>query len=53
GTLSVEEDLHEKDDTVRTKKDLEVHHRNLLHANNKSLEITLSALEADHGHSST
>ncbi|MCE5167529.1 hypothetical protein HAX54_008451 [Datura stramonium] len=31
--LSVEEDLHEKDDIVRTKKELEeVHHHNLLHA---------------------
>lgn len=44
--LSVEEDLHEEDDIIRTKKELEeaYHHHNLLHANN----ITPSALEAAH-----
>uniref|UniRef100_M1CBB1 Uncharacterized protein n=1 Tax=Solanum tuberosum TaxID=4113 RepID=M1CBB1_SOLTU len=47
--LSIEEDLHEKDDTIRTQKDLEeVHHHNLLHANNKSSEITPSALGNSH-----
>ncbi|KAJ8541550.1 hypothetical protein K7X08_002366 [Anisodus acutangulus] len=51
--LSVEEDLHEKDDIVRTKKELEeVHHHNS-HANNNPSEITPSALEAGHGHSQT
>ncbi|KAK4352569.1 hypothetical protein RND71_028087 [Anisodus tanguticus] len=49
--LSVEEDLHEKDDIMRTKKELEeVHHHNS-HANNNPSEITPSALEAGHGHS--
>ncbi|XP_055835009.1 protein TRACHEARY ELEMENT DIFFERENTIATION-RELATED 6 [Solanum dulcamara] len=39
--LSVEEDMHEKDDIIRTKKEIEeVHHHNLLHANNKSSIIT-------------
>ncbi|KAK4340916.1 hypothetical protein RND71_039417 [Anisodus tanguticus] len=52
--LSVEEDLHKEDDIVRTKKELEkAHHHNLLHANDKSSEITPSALEAGHGQSST
>ncbi|CAN4076154.1 unnamed protein product [Withania somnifera] len=47
--LSVEEDLHEEDDIVRTKKELEeVHRHNLLHANNKSSETTPSGLEAGH-----
>ncbi|CAN4121179.1 unnamed protein product [Withania somnifera] len=47
--LSVEEDLHEKDDIIMTKKELEeVHHHNLFHANNKSSEITPSSLEAGH-----
>ncbi|KAM3361083.1 hypothetical protein P3S68_015937 [Capsicum galapagoense] len=47
--LSVEEDLNEKDDIVRTKKELEeVHHHNLLHAKNNPSEITPSALEAGH-----
>ncbi|KAL3371256.1 hypothetical protein AABB24_008006 [Solanum stoloniferum] len=47
--LSVEEDLHEQHDIVRTKKELEeVHHHNFLHANNKSSQITPSALEAAH-----
>ncbi|TMW92949.1 hypothetical protein EJD97_012374 [Solanum chilense] len=48
--LSIEEDLHEKDDIIiRTKKELEeVHHHNLLHANNRSSQITTSALENSH-----
>ncbi|WMV26626.1 hypothetical protein MTR67_020011 [Solanum verrucosum] len=46
--LSVEEDLHEQDDIVRTKKELEEVHHNFLHANNKSSQITPSALEAAH-----
>ncbi|TMW86325.1 hypothetical protein EJD97_021548 [Solanum chilense] len=45
--LSIEEDLHEKDDIIiRTKKELE--EVNLLHANNKSSQITTSALENRH-----
>ncbi|KAK4340917.1 hypothetical protein RND71_039418 [Anisodus tanguticus] len=51
--LSVEEDLHEKDDIVRTKKELEEVHHNNSHANNNPSEITPSALEAGHGHSQT
>ncbi|XP_059281739.1 protein TRACHEARY ELEMENT DIFFERENTIATION-RELATED 6-like [Lycium ferocissimum] len=47
--LSVEEDLHEKDDIVRTKKGSEeVHHHNS-HVNNNPSEITPPALEAGHG----
>lgn len=48
--LSVEEDFHEKDDIIRTKKELEESHK--LHTN-KTSEITPSALEAGHVHYSS